>query len=134
MERLTNRDTDYEYEFCKDCHYLGEPNGCNRSDGECEAYFKFTEIANRLAELEDELENGTLLKAPCKVGDEMWILNDPYFVGDIFAMKVEAIEIRSDEVYLCGYHKEASEYLEARISFAFKTKEEAEKRLEELRG
>lgn len=92
------------------------------------------EAVNRLAELEDELENGTLLKAPCKVGDEMWILNDPYFVGDIFAMKVEAIEIRSDEVYLCGYHKEASEYLEARISFAFKTKEEAEKRLEELRG
>lgn len=86
---------------------------------------------NRLADLEDKIENGTLV--PCKVGDEMWILNDPYFVAEIFSMRVEEIVIRSDEVYLCGYHEEASEYFECRISFAFKTKEEAEKRLEELR-
>lgn len=128
MERLTYKNAKGEW--------------CVKNNSECaiatcsndEGRYYIGEPIDRLAELEDELENGTLLKAPCKVGDEMWILNDPYFVGDIFAMKVEAIEIRSDEVYLCGYHKEASEYLEARISFAFKTKEEAEKRLEELRG
>lgn len=121
MERLTWRDKTGQALYKMDNPQMGI--------GECER-----RVLDRLAEYEDEIDNGTLLKAPCKVGDKMWILNDPYFVGEIFVMKVEKIVVRSDEVYLCGYHKEASEYFEARISFAFKTKEEAEKRLEELKN
>lgn len=30
------------------------------------------EIINRLAELEDKIENGTLVEFPCKVGDTVW--------------------------------------------------------------
>ncbi len=128
MERLTYKNA--KGEWCVKNNPKCAIATCSNDEGR----YYIGEPIDRLAELEDELENGTLLKAPCKVGDEMWILNDPYFVGDIFAMKVEAIEIRSDEVYLCGYHKEASEYFESRTSFAFKTREEAGKGLEELKN
>jgi hypothetical protein len=37
---------DYEHEFCKECADYGEPNGCNRKGGECEAYGVFTAIAD----------------------------------------------------------------------------------------
>lgn len=56
-----NRDKyDPEYDFCIDCKYFGEPNGCNRPNGTCGNYDRFIETYNRLAELEDKIENGTL--------------------------------------------------------------------------
>ena len=32
------------------------------------------EILYRLAELEDKIENGTLIGLPCKVGDKVWLI------------------------------------------------------------
>ena len=63
-KRLTNNNSDGydpEYDFCCDCKYLGEPNGCNRPNGTCDSYDRFLETYNRLAELEDKIENGTLV-------------------------------------------------------------------------
>lgn len=63
-KRLTSNNLneyDVEYDFCCDCKYFGEPCGCNRQGGSCSNYERFIETYNRLAELEDEIENGTLI-------------------------------------------------------------------------
>lgn len=63
-KRLTNKNLsefDPEYDFCKGCEYFGEPNGCNRWNGTCGNYEQFNEMYNRLAELEDKIEKGTLV-------------------------------------------------------------------------
>lgn len=62
-KRLTSEDFDYQYDFCCGCDFYGEPNGCNRPNGECVNYDTFCEIYNRLAELEDKIEKGELRDA-----------------------------------------------------------------------
>lgn len=69
-KRLTNNNRDEydpEYDFCCDCKYFGEPCGCNRLNSTCGNYDRFLETYSRLAELEDKIENGTLveIKSPC---------------------------------------------------------------------
>ena len=66
-KRLTNNNRDEydpEYDFCCDCKYFGEPCGCNRQNGTCGNYDRFLETYNRLAELEDKIENGTFIELP----------------------------------------------------------------------
>lgn len=43
-------------------------------NGERDVRNKFLAIAERLAELEDKIENGTLIEQPCKVGDTVWLV------------------------------------------------------------
>lgn len=50
-------------------------NADNEQDARQELMEKFKEACNRLAELEDKLENGTLIELPCKVGDTVYVLN-----------------------------------------------------------
>ena len=67
-KRLTNNNSDEydpEYAFCIGCEYFGEPNGCNRQSGSCGNYDQFIELYNRLAEIEDKIENGTVIQLPC---------------------------------------------------------------------
>ena len=67
-KRLTNNNRDEydpEYDFCCDCKYFGEPCGCNRQNGTCGNYDRFLETYNRLAELEDKIENGTFIELLC---------------------------------------------------------------------
>ena len=74
-KRLTTNNLeeyDPEYNFCIECKYFGEPNGCNRPNGTCDSYDRFMETYNRLVELEDKIENGTLRDFPCTVGDEVF--------------------------------------------------------------
>lgn len=42
-------------------------NADNEQDAQQELMEKFKEACNRLAKLEDKLENGTLIELPCKV-------------------------------------------------------------------
>ena len=66
-KRLTNNNLEEynpELDFCADCKYYGEPNGCNRPNGTCGNYERFIETYNRLAELEDKIDNGTLIDLP----------------------------------------------------------------------
>ena len=63
-KRLTNNNSDgydAEYDFCCGCQYFGEPCGCNRPNGTCDSYDRFLETYDRLAELEDKIEKGTLV-------------------------------------------------------------------------
>ena len=64
-KRLTNNNLEEynpEYDFCMGCKYFGEPYGCNRPNGTCGNCDRFIETYNRLAELEDKIENGTLVE------------------------------------------------------------------------
>ena len=82
-KRLTNNNLeeyDPEYDFCIDCKYFGEPNGCNRPNGTCDNYDRFIETYNRLTELEDDLESGKLVRLPCRVGDTVYCV---YYFEDV---------------------------------------------------
>lgn len=52
MDRLTSDELDYETLFCMDCHYYGEPNGCNRPGSECGSYCFFTAVYESLKNYE----------------------------------------------------------------------------------
>ena len=36
----------------------------------------YERVVNRLAELEDKIENRTLVELPCQKGDQIWYVND----------------------------------------------------------
>ena len=64
-KRLTNNNLeeyDPEYDFCIGCAYFGKPYGCDRPNGPCSNYKRFMETYNRLAELEDKIENETIIE------------------------------------------------------------------------
>lgn len=145
MERLTNKDAYYEMEFCEHCPYNGEPNGCNRADGECEGYFKFTDFADRLTKLEDKLESGQLVELTGKpltieelkalpVGDWVWLI-DLERNKKVYATKLQSKNPETrvcldyvEDWHLYFYSKYDTEWL------AYKNKEQAEARLKELQG
>ena len=49
-------------------------------------YATYDEIINRLAELEDKIENGTLVELPCKVGTIVYYV-DNYEVNTFFKQR-----------------------------------------------
>lgn len=87
-------------------------------------------IINRLAELEDKIEDGTLVELPCKVGDAVYIIAkqglDIYTVEKVVVCDFWYSSIFND---LCPMTADG-----VPLSEIFLTKAEAEKRLEELRG
>lgn len=142
-KRLTNNnydEYDVEYDFCRDCEYFGEPCGCNRLNGTCNSYERFLETYNRLAELEDQIENRTLVTIPYAIGQELYCVDkSEYF--DVDKVKVSLITIRHDggvDIRLNHYRQDGSYHgcfkFDAKYYELFYTEAEAEKRLEELRN
>ncbi len=89
------------------------------------------EAVNRLAELEDELENDTLLKLPAPLGSELWTIKYPTHKHG-----KETVTVLSDKlatVEKCKYPLSLSN-VEMVGKYYFLTREEAEKRLEELKN
>ena len=87
------------------------------------------DVYNRLYELENAIENGTLVFLSCKVGDNFWWIRGQY--PDIWTIRkeeVQAIEITEQGVSIIDMGDE--EWSLSRLYF---TKEEAEKALEELK-
>lgn len=142
-KRLTNNNRneyDPEYDFCCDCKYFGEPNGCNRPNGTCDNYDRFVETYNRLAELEDKIENGTLVTVPYVIGQEVYYVSkNGYF--DVDKVRVSLITIKHDggvDIRLNHYNDDGSyrgcfKY-DTKYGELFGNKEEAEKRLKEIRN
>ena len=95
----------------------------------------FDDIYNRLAYLEDKIENGTLVELPCKVGDKLYLVYSPF--GDIEEWEITNIQIGNVKLFRLG-HKGTDDYAAVLFKelgeYAFITKAEAEKRLKELRG
>ena len=127
-KRLTKRDElgNEQYATHPKADYIGELYE--------ETKKKDREILYRLAELEDKIENGTLIELPCKVGDDFWYITMIWdisgkFIGEMYKAKVEGfyvpnefIQIEDDEIF--HYHAYGEE--------AFLTKAEAEQKLKEL--
>lgn len=64
-KRLTERRGSLVIDKCGNCPNVNNPQGCTVK--KCYEIMK-----NRLAELEDKIENGTLVELPCKVGDTVY--------------------------------------------------------------
>lgn len=64
-KRLTNKNWKENYDIFEDVCC----DTCTEDCGECERNFN---ALVRLAELEDKINNGTLIELPCKVGDTVY--------------------------------------------------------------
>ena len=94
-----------------------------------------TDCLNLLAELEDKIENGTLIELPCKVGDRIWAI----LGNNIFGRKVKSIVIRGDGYTIKTSNtngwKDLEPYYNTEFGVIwFLTKAEAEQRLKELQN
>ena len=135
-KRLTNNNLeeyDPEYDFCVGCKHFGEPNGCNRPNGTCDNYERFLETYNCLTELEDKIENGTIIELPCKIGDtiyEVFKYHKPPFIQQT---KVEKIIVTEKGLRLKLARNSFYETSIASLGKTlFLTEESAEARLKEL--
>ena len=117
MERLTRNDMGYGHVVCR---YDYEKCIDQEEDGGCEYCSHFSKILKKLCEYEDAEEQGLLLRLPCKVGDEVFIIGMKYRKGS-FDKWINTGKFRISDL----------EYLGKTV---FLTKAEAEKALEELQS
>lgn len=130
-KRLTKKVKDcFQYDLKDFKHKTGE-------FGDYDAFFAYSMAVKRLGELEDKIENGTLIELPCKVGEIMYEV--------VEGIPIQEWKIKSicfDKAYPKGVI-----WAERTRDFAhwkfwvedcgtkwFATKAEAEKRLEEIRN
>lgn len=102
-------------------------------DSGCLTKDDIKEKLNRLADLEDKIEQGTLIELPCKVGDTVYVV---YTVSGIDEWEVKGIDIFESDILFRLGHKGTEDYNAAWLiekgKYLFLTREEAEKRLKEL--
>lgn len=120
MERLTKREiSGITYNnspgFICSCYC----DNCSKGTGDCD---RLKAMVNRLAKFEDLEEQGLLVRLPCKVGDMVYKLW--YYDGKPYKIQQHVIRTLSE---LCGI-MEAKKLGKS----VFITREEAEKKLEEL--
>lgn len=111
-------------------------NADNEQDARQKLMEKFKETCNRLAELEDKLENGMLIELPCKEGDTIYRIihaRDKYgFYTDKLEVadrwKIVEIIIYQDDIHFID--DSGNEFLINDIDkTVFLSREEAEKAL-----
>ena len=133
MSRLTNNNPeeyDPEIDFCNHCQYHGEPNGCNRLDGECDSYERFLETYYKLREYEDVEEDGFLRRLPCKLGSKFYYL----CYDEILEKEVCDISFTADDDIKISSGDGVCYYLGKYGDRIFFNKEDAEKELEKIKG
>ena len=121
-KRLTIRDNIgcFKYDLKDFKHKIGE-------FGDYDAFFAYSMVVKRLGELEDKIENGTLVELPCKVGDNaVAIIDTLAYPNAIYNVKLK------DLAYIV--EDENGDVTFQHITRIFRTKAEAEKRLEEIRN
>ena len=88
------------------------------------------EVYNRLYELENAIDDGTLVFLPCNIGDKFWWLSRLYDGSVVVkSEEVQAIEITEQGVSIIDM--DGAEW--CYFSDIYFTKEAAEKALEELK-
>ena len=110
-----------KYERLTERYENGRP--CFKSIDAC------IEAVNRLAELEDKIENGTLVELPCKTGDEFYIVDTIYL--EIETHCVCGFDFSDNKIMLINHHNCRYDADEDILYFR---KEEAEAKLKELKG
>lgn len=100
-------------------------------------------VIKYLAELEDKIENGTLIELPCKVWDKVYMPWEFYGECGIAILSVEEIEIsrqsiftnlKSDDLDFLRKYNHGAFYFDEVGKKVFLTKPEAEAKLKELQG
>ena len=105
-----------------------------RTDGEL-----IQGLINCLAELEDKIENGTLVELPCKEDDIVYFVNWYRPTPRIEAFKVNHLEVNKNHIYVACYDFEnEDDYSMYRIdskdiSFSKEEAEEALKKYKKLK-
>ena len=121
-QRLTMRDNIgcFKYDLKDFKHKIGE-------FGDYDAFFAYSMAVKRLGELEDKIEAGTLVEIPCKVGNNaVAIIDTLAYPNAIYNVKLK------DLAYIV--EDENGDVTFQHITRIFRTKAEAEKRLEEIRN
>lgn len=126
MERLTKWDfSRITYNERRSIMCSSYCDNCSKGTGDCNTMKK---MINRLAELEDLEEQGLLVRLPCKVGDLVFIIDGE----NICRRKVKSIKILSTAIEISTsdiiFHKESFG------ETVFLTREETEKKLEEMKN
>jgi hypothetical protein len=140
-KRLTERRGKLVIDKCGNCENVRNPQGCTGT-------MCYEIMKNRLAELEDKIEQGKMIELPCKVGDTVYqvcekpstncfvLLKKEFFIvehkiGDIKMSMVGAKPIFAIMTFNreWGVMSWNGEHINTRL---FLTREEAEKRLKEL--
>lgn len=147
MERLTkwedgsityNEKREFECgEFC---------DSCSHGAGDCKT---IENMIKKLATYEDLEEQGLLVILPCKIGDTVWVITHPMNVDDsvysdenlqIFESYVSSVTIYDDSRQYRIHDKKTRNPIIAYFQdrdfgeFIFLTREEAEKKLEEMKN
>ena len=120
-QRLTKKVKDcFQYDLKDFKHKIGE-------FGDYDAFFAYSMAVKRLGELEEKIENGTLIEIPCKVGDNaVAIIDTLCYPNAIYNVKLK------DLAYIV--EDENGDVTFQHITRIFGTEAEAEKRLEEIRN
>ena len=120
-KRLTKKVKDcFQYDLKDFKHKIGE-------FGDYDAFFAYSMAVKRLGELEEKIENGTLIEIPCKVGDNaVAIIDTLAYPNAIYNVKLK------DLAYIV--EDENGDVTFQHITRIFGTEAEAEKRLEEMKN
>lgn len=95
------------------------------------------ELYRKLAEFEDKMENGTLIKLPRKVNDNGWVViktSSSYFPSYIKKVIISEIRIADDNEIYYKVMGDGCDFLICETNAFFPTKAEAEAKLRELKG
>lgn len=130
-QRLTKKVKDcFQYDLKDFKHKIGE-------FGDYDAFFAYSMAIKRLGELEEKIENGTLVELPCKVGEIMYEVIDGIPIQE---WKIESIcfdRAHPTGVIWAERTRDLAHWkfwIEDCGTKWFATKAEAEKKLEELKN
>jgi hypothetical protein len=121
-------------EKCIECVYFEHDNCAETIQG------KLKKAIQYLAELENKIEQGTLIELPCKVGDTIWVVDESWGHREDGTWGSTS-EMHEGKVYSFTYYGNCLHVEDDFTSNvylwgedAFLTREEAEKRLKELQN
>lgn len=132
MERLTKRGfLGITYNERRNIMCSTYCDNCSKGAGDCDT---IKDMINRLAEIEDLEEQGLLVRLPCKVEDSLYcIVNGEVKKLKVHSFGVPAFGITDIEFkYVDGF--KILRFIGELGKTVFLTREEAEKKLEELKN
>ena len=134
MERLTKRDfSRITYNKRRSIMCSSYCDNCSQGAGNCKTV---KNMIKKLATYEDLEEQGLLVRLPCKVGDILFRINKGAR-NPIIKMKVSRITIISKSYNIKAIEEDRGEVLFSNDVIGIKvfpTREEAEKKLEEMKN
>ena len=136
MERLTKRDfSRITYNERRSIMCSSYCDNCSEGTGNCNT---MKNMINRLAELEDLEEQGLLVRLPCKVGDTVYVPTRNF----VSELRITLVSVDTNEMAMyfswllnSGIYPNLDGFHGYELGkTVFLTREEAEKKLEELKN